>query len=325
MRLAILRNPFSTGNLERADPEIPPGAWLEVPPRPRDVLPALDRLRAVAPDLLVIDGGDGTVRAVIEALPCVFGRAPPPIAILAHGNTNLIARRLGPLEGPGVLARLAAADADDVLPALRSAPVLRLDFDDGHTRRGFIAGWGAYTAGTRIGRNEIAARHGRQLRLALVATLWRALTGTGGMRLREGVPGRLRADGRACPGRRRFIGVVTTLPGPLIGPFAPFWGAGEGAIRWLDIAAPARRLVLAAPLVVAGRPARWMARAGYASGCAARLDLELGAGSTPITVDGAEIGGEGPKRVTITADECVRVLSGLPGHLDTATTPALEL
>jgi len=61
MRLAILRNPVSTGNLERADPAIPEGAWLEAPDRPKDVLPALERLRAASPDLLVIDGGQDTL------------------------------------------------------------------------------------------------------------------------------------------------------------------------------------------------------------------------------------------------------------------------
>jgi len=323
MRLAILRNPVSTGNLERADPAIPAGAWLEAPDRPKDVLPALERLLAASPDLLVIDGGDGTVRAVVEALPGVFGQAMPPLAILAHGNTNLIARRLGLLDGPDTLARLAVAEAADLLPALHPAPVLRLDFEDGRTRRGFIAGWGAYTAGTRIGRDEIAARHGQQVRLAVMATIWRALTGAGTPSLRDGVPGRLLVDGRARPGERRFVGVVTTLSGPLIGPFAPFWGEGNGPLRWLDIAAPARRLAAAAPLVVAGRPARWMRRAGYGAGRAVRLDLELDAGSTPITVDGAEIGGDGPMRVTITADECVRVLSGLPAHLDRAIEAAV--
>jgi hypothetical protein len=63
----------------------------------------------------------------------------------------------------------------------------------------------------------------------------------------------------------------------------PFWGSGPGQIRWLDIEAPGHRLALAAPFLALGRPTRWMARAGYASGRAARIELRL---DTPFILDG---------------------------------------
>ena len=46
-------------------------------------------------DLLVIDGGDGTVRDVISLLPHTFGEAPPLLAVLPSGKTNVLAIDLG--------------------------------------------------------------------------------------------------------------------------------------------------------------------------------------------------------------------------------------
>jgi hypothetical protein len=57
--------------------------------------------------------------------------------------------------------------------------------------RGFILGWGAYATGTRIARQEIAARGPGQAALAVVSTLRRALLGAGRRALRRGVATRI--------------------------------------------------------------------------------------------------------------------------------------
>lgn len=73
---------------------------------------SLDALDAVIaeveraqPDVLAIAGGDGAVRALAERL----GDDAPPLAVLAGGGGNYIARELGlPQNGAGMAARILA-------------------------------------------------------------------------------------------------------------------------------------------------------------------------------------------------------------------------
>src|SRR3546814_6394575 len=55
----------------------------------------LERFAAEGVDLLVVDGGDGTVRDVISAAPAAFGDRMPRMAILPSGKTNALALDLG--------------------------------------------------------------------------------------------------------------------------------------------------------------------------------------------------------------------------------------
>ena len=104
----------------------------------------------------------------------------------------------------------------------------------------------------------------------------------------------------------RLIGLATTLQRSLVAGMNPFWGEGPGPIRWLDVHAPGHRLVLAAPFLALGRPRRWMTRAGYASGRAARIELSL---DTPFVMDGETFppGRSGP--MTLTASEEIAFIS----------------
>jgi hypothetical protein len=58
---------------------------------------ALKTIARVKPDVLVINGGDGTVQATITEIynGGHFGDRVPPVAVLANGKTNLIAMDLG--------------------------------------------------------------------------------------------------------------------------------------------------------------------------------------------------------------------------------------
>jgi len=275
------------------------------PGSPEETATALGTLKAAGAEVVVVDGGDGTVRAVLSHLGRVFD-APPPIAIMANGNSNLIARRLGGVGQGDGLARLAALTPAGAAAHLRAAPVLRIDFADGRpSERGFIAGWGAYAEGTRIATREIAARHGAQIVRAVAATLRRTLIGPEAGMLRRGVPCDFRADGHEAVEGPRFLGIATTLPGPLIAGLSPFWGDGSGALRWLDISAPPRRLALAAPFVALGRPMGWMGRAGYRSGRTGRIDLVL---TGDLVMDGEAVASGTGLGVTMTANECVSIV-----------------
>jgi hypothetical protein len=284
--VALVRNPNSTRNLKSAA-ELPVPADIQlIDCSTLDALSGdLASARAAGVEMILIDGGDGTVREVLSRLPEIWGPALPRIGILPRGNTNLIAREVGGLEPENAVAEvLRRLDAGPPLPE-RQRAILRLDYPAGEhpTLRGFMMGWGAYAEGTRIAREEITARGSGQAALAVLSTLRRALFGAERTVLRRGVAADISIDGRLMGGPPRLLGLATTLQQPLIARMNPFWGGGPGQIRWLDIHAPGRRLALAAPFLALGKPRRWMTRSGYASGRATRIELTL---DTPFIMDG---------------------------------------
>jgi hypothetical protein len=284
---ALVRNLNSTRNrTSAARGRVPAGVRLIDCKTLDELSDRLVAAHATGVDLILIDGGDGTVREVLSRLPDIWGAALPRIGILPHGNTNLIAREVGGLRSADAVAEvLRRLEAGTTLPEKRRA-MLRLDYPAGErpTLRGFMMGWGAYAEGTRIAREEIAARGGAgQVALAVLSTLRRALVGAERAALRRGVAAGISVDSGPVAGAARLLGLATTLQQPLIAGMNPFWGTGPGQIRWLDIPAPGHRLALAAPFLALGKPRRWMTDAGYASGRAARIELTL---DTPFIMDG---------------------------------------
>ena len=77
---------------------------------------AMRTIARVTPKVIVINGGDGSVQAALTELHCgrYFGEAPPPVAVLPNGKTNLIALDLGAAGDPLValerIVRLAQSD-----------------------------------------------------------------------------------------------------------------------------------------------------------------------------------------------------------------------
>lgn len=286
--VALIRNPNSLGNraTDSGRPAAFPSAVQVIDSSSlEDLTLRLSQARAAGAEIVLIDGGDGTVREVLSRLPEVWGADLPQVGIFPRGNTNLIAREVGGLRSPDAVAEILRRRAASAPLPSRKAPVLRVDYPGGEhpSLRGFMLGWGAYATGTRIAREEIAARGPRQVGLTVLTTLRRALFGAERTTLRRGVATRLAIDGAAGDDHARLIGLVTTLKGPLVGGMNPFWGEGPGPMRWLDVRAPARWLALAAPFVLMGRPRRWMAAAGYASGRASTIELGL---DSPFIMDG---------------------------------------
>jgi hypothetical protein len=100
--VALLSNPRSTGN--RA---ILPRVRSYCAHRPEvfhyevesvdQIAEALRTIARVRPQVLIVNGGDGTVQAALTELyhGDHFGDDPPPVAVLPNGKTNLIALDLG--------------------------------------------------------------------------------------------------------------------------------------------------------------------------------------------------------------------------------------
>ena len=101
-RIALLSNPKSTGNVAQL-PKIRefcdshPDVFHYEVEQASQIGEAMRIIARVRPKVLVINGGDGTVQATLTELynGGHFDEAPPPVAVLPSGKTNLIALDLG--------------------------------------------------------------------------------------------------------------------------------------------------------------------------------------------------------------------------------------
>ncbi len=248
---------------------------------------ALRDFAARGVDLLAVQGGDGTLREVLTALPGAYGDAPPPeIAVLAAGKTNLAARVLGSAGmGEAALRRLLGAAERGTLRR-RLLPVLEVSRPglEGAPLRGILFGAAAFTEGKKLAEARLHRRgvhDAAAVVLALAGVALRAALDRG-HRLRAGVPMAVAPDDLPEREGRRFLLLATTLDRLMLG-LRPFWGEGRGPVRWLDVLAPPRRLAAAAWAGARGRPRPWMPAAGYLSGRAERLRVSLGG---PFVLDG---------------------------------------
>ncbi|HWT52556.1 MAG TPA: diacylglycerol kinase family protein, partial [Caulobacter sp.] len=141
-RVGVVRNPRSHGNRIRPPGPPPEGVRLVEPIGREALKTALDDFAREGLDLLVIDGGDGTVRDVISLLPHTFGEDLPLLAVLPSGKTNVLAIDLGtPGDWRLEEALIAARRAE---PTVKSRPPLRISWVDGHRPclQGFFFGVG---------------------------------------------------------------------------------------------------------------------------------------------------------------------------------------
>src|SRR3546814_3190203 len=150
-RFALLAHPRSTGNRSML-PEV-----RSFCPEQKDMFhyevehvdqigTALKTIARVKPEVLVINGGDGTVQAALTELHhgghfggTHYKNGPPPVAVLPNGKTNLIALALGAsgdCRGAGRRSAVGVRRARTRDPIRRSAehttelqPLMRNQYD----------------------------------------------------------------------------------------------------------------------------------------------------------------------------------------------------
>ncbi len=282
-RIGVVRNPKSHGNRVHPPGPAPEGVRL-VEPFGRDALRReLETFAREGLDLLVIDGGDGTVRDVISLLPHTFGEALPLLAVLPSGKTNVLAIDLGtPGDWRLEEALIAARQAD---PRIKERPPLRISWADGHRPclQGFFFGVGAMVKATSLAQkaHKVGFFHNLAVAVTILTATLGALFGGAKDEWREGVPAKLSFDGEVQPGHERFAIVATALKRLPFG-LKPFGVPREG-LKFLDVDAPPRRLLKALPLVLSGKAEPKLEGMGYR-----RRDPRevLLGGGAPFVLDG---------------------------------------
>ena len=133
-RIALLSNPRSTGNLAQL-PRIReycadhPDVFHYEVEHASQIGEAMKVIARVRPKVLAINGGDGTVQAALTELHNGghFGDAPPPVAVLPSGKTNLIAIDLGAKGDPiEALAQLIEVAQGDLAPYVVARELIAL-------------------------------------------------------------------------------------------------------------------------------------------------------------------------------------------------------
>jgi choline kinase len=262
-------------------------------------------------DLLVVNGGDGTLQ---HALTEILGQRPfgdrvPMIAPLRGGRTNMTALDIGATRDPvrSVARLLDAAREQRLEDCIVERAVLRVEYGPHREARyGMFFGAGLIHRAIELVHRVFPQGRSQGVFGATVVT--GALLGKRAMARDAGgilEPDKLQIllDDVALPQGEFTLAIASPLQ-RLFARMRPFWGEGPGAVRFTAIEAGARSLWRAAPGILAGRPGPAASEAnGYTSRntrCA-RMRLDCG-----FTVDGELIAPEPGRVVSITAADRIR-------------------
>ena len=263
-RVGVISNPRSRRNQQGNPVHRRAGAapaMLLAEPATKDALArALADFAAEGIELIVVDGGDGTVRDVLSAAPAAFGTAMPPVAVIPSGKTNALALDLG------VPWDWSAGDAQAALAAgrLETRQPVEITGEDGVVHRGFLFGASAFSRATDLAQrtHDIGAFGGVAVGLSVLGAVLQTIFAGGANAWRAGervdivdvVDGTARAHDL-------YLLLGSTLRRLPIG-LKPLGQPGTG-LNILAVEAPPRLLPLAVPAILAGREGGWLARAGY--------------------------------------------------------------
>ncbi len=253
-------------------------------------------------DLVVVNGGDGTVQAVLT----VIGRAevfarPPLLALLCAGTTSMLPRDVG-IAGSPVAALsqiLQWAKSTDTSLTVLPRPVLRVQRTS-HQQPlfGMFFGAGAICQGIKVfhsGVNPMGWRGELLPGLTLLRMLLAILC-----KDHARVPPFLTKtclDGRLQEEKSNLFVLITTLDRLFLG-MRPYWGTEDGPLRYTAVSAEAKRLLRVLPSFFCWKGFRWQknrhatAENGYSSHNVHEVQLEMG---DDFTLDGELYDtGEGP-------------------------------
>jgi hypothetical protein len=259
-------------------------------------------------DLLVVNGGDGTLQHTLtQILTTDEFEHIPMVAPLRGGRTNMSALDLGAHRSPtqGLRGLLEDAKAGQIARRMVDRPVLRVEsLRDRRVNYGFF--FGAGTIHRAIALTHELFPYGR-LQGALGASVV-----TAGLILRASASrlggvltpdkAQIVLDGDLVP-RGEFMLMIASSLQRLFLRINPFWGEEKGAVRFTAVVSGAHRIAAAAPGILRGKPRAFVkSDDGYTSRNVGTAQLRIDAG---YTVDGEVIEPRSDEIVRITSDHRV--------------------
>jgi len=257
-------------------------------------------------ELLVVNGGDGTLSHVLGEIlgSGAFDGRVPHVAVLRGGRTNMSARDLGSHKDPlrGMSNLVWAVQTGRVQERVIDRPVLRVQYGPGvNLRYGMFFGAGVIHRGIELVHQRFRAERQGLFGASLVTSTLLArlaLLGDSQGVLEPDKVGIL-VDGMPVDRGESTLVMATSLDELFLG-LRPFWGDGDGRVRFTSIAASPRRFGRSLPRILSGQAhGKLHEDDGYLSRNARRVDLRMDCG---FTVDG-ELEAPAPERiVSLTTD-----------------------
>ncbi|MEP3052004.1 MAG: diacylglycerol kinase family protein [Erythrobacter sp.] len=251
-------------------------------PGDREQLPqALESLAKRNIDLLIINGGDGTVRDVLTCGQSVFGDDWPPIAVLPKGKTNALTVDL---EVPLDITLQGAIDALDHGRRVRRRPISITALSGAKSRvLGFFMGAGSFTIATQTGQSahRLGAFNSVVVGVSIAWGILQSLLGSRKNMWRRGTKMDIRLDSSGAPlahsglgdRDRRQLLVASTLERLPAG--AKPFGALRQGLKLLVIDQISRRTTAMMPAIVFGKGRKDLRERGCHIVSASRFTLEI--------------------------------------------------
>jgi len=314
LRVGVLSNPRSGGN-KKGIKEVrtvlakwPDLVHLEAS-TPAGVSHALADFAKDRVDLIIINGGDGTVQAALTAIGNeeIFV-SPPLLALLCAGTTSMLARDVG-ITGPPATALprvLGWAKATNSSLTVRTRPVLRVQRNSQQPPLfGMFFGAGAISQGIKIFHSKDNPM-GWRGELMPAFTMLRLLLAVL-CKDHEKVPPfltRTSLNGRPAEQRADLFVLVSTLERLFLG-MRPYWGKEDGPLRYTAVGVEPKRLPRVLFSLFRAQQSRQATPVnGYFSHNVQAVQLDM---EGDFTLDGELYSaGEGP--VTITSAGTARFL-----------------
>ena len=273
-----------------------------------DLSSSLKELAGDEVDLLVVNGGDGTLQAVLTALleDRPFDRLPL-LAVLPRGMTNMSACDVGLAGRPDrALRRLAEVwRGGGLRRSLVSRPVLRLEnISDSPAQRAMFFGAGGICSAidycrTRVHPRRIKADWAAGLTLMGLLASWMLHGGRSAVVSGQSV--RVSVDDGPETSEELLLALATTLD-RLVMRSTPFWHQGGEPLRFTAIGYPPERLLRYARRVLYGGNERDLPPQCYRSRGAHTLRLRY---DGRFTLDGQMFHTVADRPLVITAPDRV--------------------
>ena len=271
---------------------------------------ALSDLSRQDVDLLVVNGGDGTLAyALTEILEHgVFDGRIPMIAVLRGGRTNMAALDIGAHRDPvrSLENVILAARHGKIEERVQRRDVLRVAYDN-EVRHGMFFGGGVIDRGIDVVHSTFPQGRSRGVwgSTLVVGGLLSKLVFAGGEGIVAPDKAQVHLDGGLIPQGEFTVFMACTLPRVFAG-LRPFWGEGPGGVRFTALSSEAKHLGRSIPGILAGRPGKHVTEDnGYVSRNCKRADLRFDCG---FTVDGEQVAARAGRTLALTAENNVRFI-----------------
>ena len=262
LRIGVVSNPRSHRNkmqhgaqLGRVDE-----ALHAAPRTPDELAETLAFFAARGVTLLVVDGGDGTVRDVLTAARGAFARAPR-LAVVPSGKTNALAIDLGIAPDATLPDVIAAARAGRWVS--RSPIDIHRDGAALPALRGFLFGSGAFVRATALAQrtHRWGAFNGMAVGLSLAWGVAQTMFAGAANPWRAGEPLRLTLPDGTVDEHASYMTFASTMERLPLG-LKPL-GPSRAGLKLLAIGAPPRALLRRLPALLRGSDDPALERDGY--------------------------------------------------------------